>query len=118
MTPDNEIVYVPNSKITQSVVTNKTAPGGTRISVTIVVDKTLNLSEVEKALLSIGNELKEELISDSEPEVRMTNLNTQSVKLALLLKINNPAKGKLIASEVRKKAKERFDEMQRKTSSP
>ena len=118
MTPDNEIVYVPNSKITQSVVTNKTAPGGTRISVNIVVDKTLNLSEVEKALLSIGNELKEELISDSEPEVRMTNLNTQTVELALLLKINNPAKGKLIASEVRKKAKERFDEMQRKATPP
>ena len=115
-TPDNEIIYVPNSKITQSVVTNKTAPGGTRISVTLVVDKALNLSEVEKTLLSIGNELKEELICDSEPEVRMTNLNTQSVELALLLKINNPAKGKLIASEVRKRAKERFDEIQRKES--
>jgi len=98
------------------VVTNKTTPGGTRISVTLIVDKTWNLSEVEKALLDIGNDLKEELISDSEPEVRMTNLNTQTVELALLLKINNPAKGKLIASEVRKKAKERFDEMQRKTS--
>ena len=116
MTPDNEIVHIPNSKLTQSVVTNKTAPGGTRISVTLIVDKTWNLSEVEKALLDIGNDLKEELISDSEPEVRMTNLNTQTVELALLLKINNPAKGKLIASEVRKKAKERFDEMQRKTS--
>ena len=118
MTPDNEIVYAPNSKITQSVVINKTAPGGTRISVTLVVDRALNISEVEKILLSIGNELKEELICDSVPEVRMTNLNTQSVKLALLLKINNPAKGKLIASEVRKRAKERLDEIQQKTSRP
>lgn len=118
MTPDNEIVYVPNSKITQSVVINKTAPGGTRISVTLVVDRALNISELEKILLSIGNELKEELICDSVPEVRITNLNTQSVKLALLLKINNPAKGELIASEIRKRAKERFDEIQRKIPLP
>ena len=114
MTPDNETVYVPNSRITQSIITNKTTPGGTRISVTIVISKALDLSEVEKALLDIGLELKEELISEFVPEVRVTDLNTQSVRLALLLRINNPAKGKLIASRVRKRAKERLDEIQQR----
>lgn len=114
MTPDNETVYVPNSRITQSIIINKTTPGGTRISVTIVISKALDLSEVEKALLDIGSELKEELIPEFLPEVRVTNLNTQSVRLALLLKINNPAKGKLIASKVRKRAKERLDEIQQR----
>jgi len=112
MTPDNETVYVPNSKITQNIIINKTTPGGTRISIAIVISKTLDLSEVEKMLLDIGLELKEELIPEFVPEVRVTNINTQSVRLALLLRINNPAKGKLIASRVRKRAKERLDEIQ------
>ena len=116
MTADNEMVYIPNSKITQNIVVNRTTQGGTRISVPLIVDKALDLFDVEKTLLEIGAELGEELVPDSKPEVRVTSLNTHSIKLALLLKINNPAKGKLIASEVRKKAKKRLDEIQRKTS--
>lgn len=116
MTADNEMVYIPNSKITQSIVINRTTPGGTRISVSLIVDEALDLADVEKTLLEIGAELSEELVPDSKPEVRVTSLNTHSIKLVLLLKINNPAKGKLIASEVRKKAKKRLDEIQRKTS--
>jgi small conductance mechanosensitive channel len=114
MTPDNETVYVPNSKITQNIIVNKTTPGGTRIAISIVISRTLDLSEVEKALLDIGSELKEELIPEFVPEVRVTSLSTQSIRLALLLRINNPAKGRLIASRVRKRAKERLDEIQQK----
>jgi small conductance mechanosensitive channel len=114
MTPDNETVYVPNSKITQNIVINKTTPGGTRIAISIVISNALDISEVEKTLLNISSELKEELIPEFVPEVRVTNLNTQSVRLALLLRINNPAKGKLIASRVRKRAKERLYEIQQR----
>ena len=115
MTPDNETVHIPNSKITQNIIVNKTTPGGTRIAISIVISRALDLSEVEKALLDIGSELKEELIPEFVPEVRVTNLSIQSVRLSLLLKINNPAKSRLIASMVRKRAKERLDEIQQKT---
>ncbi len=114
MTPDNETVYVPNSKITQNIVINKTTPGGTRIAISIVISNALDISEVEKTLLDISSEVKEELIPEFVPEVRVTNLNTQSVRLALLLRINNPAKGKLIASRVRKRAKEKLYEIQQR----
>lgn len=116
MTLDNEMVHIPNSKITKGIVINRTAPGETRISVSLTVDDTLDLSEIEKILLEIGTELSEELAPDSKPEVRVTNVNNRSIELALLLKINNPAKGKLIASEVRKRAKKRLDQIRRKTS--
>lgn len=116
MTLDNERVHIPNSKITKSIVINRTAPGETRISVPLTIDDTLDLSEIEKILLEIGTELSEELAPDSKPEVRVTNVNNRSIELALLLKINNPGKGKLIASEVRKRAKKRLDEIRRKTS--
>jgi small conductance mechanosensitive channel len=114
VTLDNEKVYMPNSKITKSVVVNKTTPEGIRISVPLTVDKTSDLSAVEKALLEIGAELSEDLVIDSKPEVRVTCINSHSVKLALLLKINNPAKSRLIASEVRKRAKNRMDQIEKK----
>ncbi len=116
MTPDNEMVHIPNSKITKSIVMNRTSPGETRISVSLTVDDTLDLSEVEKILLEIGTELGEELAPGSKPEVRVTNVNNHAIKVALLLKINNPAKGKLVASEVRKRAKMRLDEIRRRTA--
>jgi len=111
MTTDNETVYIPNGKITQSTVINRTTLGGIRISIPLTVNINLKLSKVEEALIEIGNELSEELAPDSKPEVRVTSLNEQSVKLSLLLRINNPAKARLIASEVRKRAKDRLDKL-------
>jgi small conductance mechanosensitive channel len=116
MTPDNEMLYIPNSKITKSIVTNRTAPGETRISVSLTVDDNVDLSEVEKILLETGAELKEELAPDSKPEVRVTNVDSHAIRLALLLKVNNPAKSTLIASEVRKRAKMRIERVRRKAS--
>ncbi len=112
MTPDNEMVYVPNSKIIKSIVINKTIPGGTRISVPFEVNRTMDLSKVERILLEIGSELHEELASESKPEVRVTHITDSFIRLVLLLKINNPAKGKLVASDVRKMAKRRLDELE------
>jgi len=116
MTPDNEMVHIPNSKITRSIVTNRTTSGETRIPVPLTIDSTLDLSEVEKVLLEIGNELGEELASDSTPEVRVTEVDNHSVRVELLLKIHNPAKGAIIASEVLKKAKMRLDKIGRRTA--
>jgi small conductance mechanosensitive channel len=116
VTPDNEMVYIPNTKITQSIVVNQTTPGGTRISIPLVVDRALDLSEVEKVLLDIGSDLSEELIPDSKPEVRALGVDLHRVRIALLLRVNNPAKGKILASDVRKKAKKRLDELQGKTA--
>jgi len=113
MTPDNEMVYVPNSRIIQTIVINKTTPGWTRISVPVTVDGALDLADVEKAFLEIGTELREELIPDSKPEVRLLSLEGDSMKVALLLQINNPAKGKLLASETRKRIKTKLEEIQR-----
>lgn len=109
VTPDNETVHIPNSKIIRNVIINKTTPGGIRISVPITVDRTSDLSVVERTLLEIGAELSEELAPDSKPEVRVVNTNSHSIKLELLLKINNPAKGRFIASEIRKKAKQKLN---------
>ncbi len=81
------------------------------MSIPLTLDKTVNLSTVETILLDIGAELSDELVPDSKPEVRITDINEDSAKLALLLKINNPAKGSFIASEVRRKIKTFLDQV-------
>lgn len=67
VTLDNEVIHVPNSKIVRSTVVNRMTPGVTRMHVKLTVDDTIDLLEVEKILLDIGNNLKEELAPDSEP---------------------------------------------------
>ena len=109
MTPDSEMVYVPNSIITRSIVMNRTAPGGTRISVPITVERTADVQSIEKSLLEVGAELAEELVTDYKPEVRVATIGDHFLRFRLLLKINNPAKGMFISSEVRKRALEKID---------
>lgn len=114
VTPDNEMIYIPNSKITKSVLINRTVPGETRISIPFTLNDSLDISEIEKILTETADELKDELAPNSKPEVRVINVNDHVIKLALLLKINNPAKSAIIASEVRKKVKMRLDENRKK----
>jgi sRNA-binding carbon storage regulator CsrA len=82
--------------------------------VSLRIEKSLNFSEVEQSLLEIGAELSEELATDSKQEVRLISLDGNSMKIALLLRINNPAKGKFLASEVRKRIKMKLDELRQK----
>jgi small conductance mechanosensitive channel len=114
MTPNSEMVYIPNSTLTKNIVVNRTTQSGVRISVSLRMEKSLDFSEVEKSLLEIGEELGEELATDSKPEVRLIDLENSSMKVALLLRINNPAKGKILASEVRKRMKMKLEELQRR----
>ena len=114
-TLNNETVYIPNSTVTRSVVTNRTTQGGIRISVPITIDNSLSLQEIEQTLLGIGTELQEELVAESKPEVRLVNFDNRKTKLELLLRINNPAKSRLISSEVLKRIKRKLQEKPKET---
>jgi len=114
-TPSNETVYIPNSTITKSIITNRTTQSGIRISVPITIENSLSSEEIEQTLLSIGTELQEELVPESKPEVRLVKIDAKTTKLELLLRINNPAKGRLISSEVLKKIKQKLQDTQDQT---
>lgn len=111
VTLDNELVYIPNSKIISDMVINRTAPGEIRIHVPLTIDNTLNMSRIEEILMHVGEELKDDLAPDSKPEVRVIKMDNRSVQLELLLRINNPAKSGIITSEVLKRVKTRLGEI-------
>jgi small conductance mechanosensitive channel len=107
-TLNNETVYIPNALMVRSVITNRTTQTGIRIAIPIIIDVSKNLQDVEQ-LLEIGTELREELVPESSPEVRVVAIDKKTVKIELLLRISNPAKSRLVSSEVLKRAKKRLD---------
>lgn len=111
ITRNNENVHIPNSVIVNDIFVNRTVQGGTRISVPMVISRHVELSEIESILLSVANELGDELVADYKPEVRVTDLRDDSITVELLIKIVNPSRDQHLASEIRKNVIKRLGEL-------
>src|SRR6266581_3838819 len=106
LTPDNEVVVIPNSMLLKNPVVNRTRSGGLRVQVPILVKAGTDLKMVEDKLMKIGEDMKVELVPDSSPLVRVTELNSDSARLVLMLHIANPAKRDQVTSDVQRRAYE------------
>jgi small conductance mechanosensitive channel len=103
LTPDNEIVIIPNSTLLKRSVVNRTRSGALRVQIPVVVSTAVDLEKIEDQLLHIAEEVKVDLLPDTTPQVRVTQVTPQETQLVLLLQIANPAKRDQIISEVQKK---------------
>src|SRR5713226_3636774 len=106
LTPDNEVVIIPNSLLLKNSVVNRTRSGGLRLQVPILVKAGTDLKMVEDKLMKIGEEMKVDLVPDSSPLVRVTELNSDSARLVLMLHIANPAKRDQVISDIQRRAYE------------
>ena len=104
LTPDNEVVVIPNSMLLKNSVVNRTRSGGLRVQVPILVKAGTDLKMIEDKLMKIGEDMKVDLVPDSSPLVRVTELNSDSTRLVLMLHIANPAKRDQIISDVQRRA--------------
>ena len=103
LTPDSEIVIIPNSTLLRRSVVNRTRSGALRIQIPVGVDTRIDLKEIEDRLLEIATDMKVDLLPDTTPQVRVTQVTPQETRLVLLLQIANPAKRDQIVSDVQKK---------------
>jgi small conductance mechanosensitive channel len=103
LTPDNEIVIIPNSTLLRRSVINRTRSGALRIQIPVAVNTETDLAKMEDQLLRIAEDMKVDLLPDTTPQVRVTQVTPQETQLVLLLQIANPAKRDQIISEVQKK---------------
>jgi len=103
LTPDNEIVIIPNSTLLRRSVINRTRSGALRIQIPVVVSTEIDLAKIQDQLLHIAEDMKVDLLPDTTPQVRVTQVTPQETQLVLLLQIANPAKRDQIISEVQKK---------------
>jgi len=103
LTPDNEIVIIPNSTLLRRSVINRTRSGALRIQIPVVVSTEIDLAKIQDQLLHIAEDIKVDLLPDTTPQVRVTQVTPQETRLVLLLQIANPAKRDQIISEIQKK---------------
>ncbi len=103
LTPDNEIVIIPNSTLVRRSVINRTRSGALRIQIPVVVSTEMDLTKIEDQLIHIAEDMKVDLLPDTTPQVRVTQVTPQETQLILLLQIANPAKRDQMVSEVQKK---------------
>jgi len=106
LTPDNEVVVIPNSMLLKNSVVNRTRSGGLRVQVPILLKAGTDLKMIEDKLMKIGEEMRVDLVPDSSPLVRVTELNSDTARLVLMLHIANPAKRDQVISDVQRKAYE------------
>ena len=111
LTPDNEIVIIPNSTLLKRSVVNRTRSGGLRVQVPVTVETKINLKKIEEYLLGIADDMKVDLLPDSTPQVRVTQVTPSETRLVLLMQIGNPAKRDQIVSDVQKKFYELLSEL-------
>ncbi len=103
LTPDNEIVIIPNSTLLRRSVINRTRSGALRIQIPVVVSTEMDLTKIEDQLIHIAEDMKVDLLPDTTPQVRVTQVTPQETQLVLLLQIANPAKRDQMISQVQKK---------------
>ncbi len=112
LTPDNEVVVIPNSLLLKNSVVNRTRSGGLRVQVPVFVKPGVDLKTAEEKLVGIGGEMKVDLLPDSSPVVRIQELNNEGARLVLLLQIVNPAKRDQIVSDVQTRIYELMPELE------
>jgi small conductance mechanosensitive channel len=103
LTPDNEIVVIPNSTLLKRSVVNRTRSGALRIQIPVGISTEIDLKKIEDRLLQIAEDMKVDLLPDTTPQVRVAQVTPQEARLVLILQIANPAKRDQIISDVQKK---------------
>ena len=111
LTPDNEIVVIPNHALLSQSIVNRSRSGGLRVQIPVTVETKINLKKIEEYLLGIAADMKVDLLPDSTPQVRVTQVSPTETSMLLLLQIANPAKRDQIVSDVQKKFYELLSEL-------
>lgn len=81
-TPDNKVVIVPNSKMTDNNIINYSSAGNRRIDLVIGIAYDANIDDARKILLDIMS-TDDRILQDPEPTVSVAELADSSVNLAV-----------------------------------
>ncbi len=82
ITPGNKTLIVPNSKITDDVVTNYSKKGIVRLELSAHIPYSADFPEVKKIILNELNNIPT-LIKDPAPEIGIENFDSHNIQLAI-----------------------------------
>lgn len=108
---DNEMLTVPNSDLTNSVVKNPVANEQLRIKFLFGIDYGEDIGKATEVILEQAKTI-EKILKEPTPSVRLTELDDSQVNLQSRIWIEQPARTDFvkIRSEYIRSVKERFDE--------
>ena len=106
VTPENEAVVMPNSKLTSEFIVDRSANGSIKVPVEFEVPSTVESGVMSLTLGSILQELAgkfSEVGDNEQPEIYLLSQSEGSVRLRAILRIANPAREEEAKSEFRKR---------------
>jgi small-conductance mechanosensitive channel len=110
---DNNLIILPNSKLSQATVTNYDSPNSTyTLAVPVGVSYDADLDKVEKVCIKVGTKVLtqlKELPKDQPPLVRYNQFADSSINFNVLLRIKNYANRFPVRHEFMKALKKEFD---------
>lgn len=108
---NNELLTVPNDKITNTVVKNPVANDKLRIAVTFGIGYEEDIEEAKAAVLEEVDKI-DGIAKNPEPKIRTDALGDSTVDLKLLYWIKNPRRAKFmdIKEELLHRVKKRFED--------
>jgi small conductance mechanosensitive channel len=105
VTTENESVVIPNSKLTSDIIVNRTTNGSIGVPVEVEVPSGVELSTLSTTMADIARGLStkfSELGDNEHPEIYVLSQAPNSVRVRVILRINNPAREEEAKSEFRK----------------
>lgn len=106
VTPQNETIVVPNSKLTSDLILDRTTSGSLKVPVDLELSQEMEFGDLTSAITKITRELSQYLVDSeraSEPEIHVLSRTHEHVRVRVFLRIENPAKEEEVASEFRKR---------------
>ena len=106
VTPENEMVVVPNSKLTSDLIVDRSANGSVKVPVEFEVPSSVESGVMSLTLGSILQELSarfSEAGDNEQPEIYLLSQTAEVVRMRAVLRIANPAREEEAKSEFRKR---------------
>jgi small conductance mechanosensitive channel len=107
VTPQNEMLVIPNNKLTSDQILDRTTSGSLKVPIDLELGQDVEFGELTAAVSKITKDLAQYLPESEQktsgPEIHVLSKTSDHVNIRVFLRIENPAKEEEVASEFRKR---------------
>ncbi len=115
ITDEGKTISVPNKFFISDIVINETREAWREINIPILIEKDLDVAEVESEILKRVNKLRSRLDDRFPPTFITRRSGEDGVELALVTRIKDPMDKDAIVNEINKRISEAIENVRRKS---
>jgi small conductance mechanosensitive channel len=109
VTPENESVAIPNSKLISDIIVDRSGNGPIKVHLEVDVPPELGISTVSLTMAEIAREIStkfSDVGENEQPEIHLIAQSAKTVRMQVVLRITNPANEDEAKSEFRRRLAE------------